>query len=154
MEHRFTIPQISAFLISHGLSLINFEAELQAIELFQRQFPHAAITDLEQWQAFELANPLAMRYMYVFSVRKDAVNADIHVTVRTTGGLAINDSTAPNCLSTECSGKRIGRALGHNRLISEQSEPLPFDFAGQRTLIGVEEHVVRHFELAQEVKNF
>ena len=36
--------------------------------------------------------------------------------------------------------ERIGRALGHNRLISEQSEPLPFDFAGQRTLIGVEEH--------------
>ena len=50
--------------------------------------------------------------------------------------------------------ERIGRALGHNRLISEQSEPLPFDFAGQRTLIGVEEHGARHFELAQEVKNF
>jgi hypothetical protein len=49
--------------------------------------------------------------------------------------------------------ERIGRALGHNRLISEQSEPLPFDFAGQRTLIGVEEHGARHFELAQEVKN-
>lgn len=72
MEHRFTIPQISAFLTSHGLSLVNFEAEPQAIELFQRQFPHAATTDLEQWQAFELANPLAMRYMDVFSIRKDA----------------------------------------------------------------------------------
>ena len=71
MEHRFTIPQISAFLISHGLSLISFEAEPQAIELFQRQFPHAATTDLEQWQAFELANPLALRNMYFFSVRKN-----------------------------------------------------------------------------------
>ena len=50
--------------------------------------------------------------------------------------------------------ERIGRALGHSKLISEQSEPLPFDFAGQRTLIGVEEHFARHFELAQEVKNF
>ena len=72
MEHRFTIPQISAFLNSHGLSLISFEAGPQAIELFQRQCPHAVITDLEQWQAFKSANPLAMRYMYVFSVRKDA----------------------------------------------------------------------------------
>ena len=71
MEHRFTIPQISAFLTSHGLSLISFEAEPQAIELFQRQFPHAATTDLERWQAFELANPLALRNMYFFSVRKD-----------------------------------------------------------------------------------
>ena len=29
------------------------------------------MTDLQQWHAFEMANPLVMRYMYVFSVRKD-----------------------------------------------------------------------------------
>ena len=71
MEHRFTIPQISEFLTRHGLSLVSFEAEPQVIQLFQRQFPNAAMTDLQQWHAFELAKPLAMRrYMYVFSVRK------------------------------------------------------------------------------------
>ena len=72
MEHRFTLPQIGAFLARHALSVIGFEAEPELIELFQRQFPKAEITDLQQWQTFELANPLAMRrYMYVFTVRKD-----------------------------------------------------------------------------------
>jgi 2-polyprenyl-3-methyl-5-hydroxy-6-metoxy-1,4-benzoquinol methylase len=71
MEHRFTIPQISKFLGDHGLSLVNFEAEPHVIQLFQHRFPRAEMTDLKQWHAFELANPMATRFMYVFSVRKD-----------------------------------------------------------------------------------
>jgi SAM-dependent methyltransferase len=72
MEHRFTLPQINAFLARHELSVTGFEAEPELIELFHRQFPQAEVTDLQQWQAFELANPAAMRrYMYVFTVRKD-----------------------------------------------------------------------------------
>ena len=72
MEHRFTIPQIGRLLTEHGISFLGFDAEPQVIELFQRLFPGAALTDLRQWHALEMANPSAFRYMYVFSVRKDA----------------------------------------------------------------------------------
>ena len=71
MQHSFSIPQISEFLIDHGLSLVSFEAEPDIIQLFQHQFPYAEMTDLKQWHAFELANPVAARFMYVFSVRKE-----------------------------------------------------------------------------------
>ena len=64
--------QISEFLAKHGLSLLGFEAEPEVIQLFERQFSRAAMTDIQQWHAFETANPLAFsRYMYVFSVRKN-----------------------------------------------------------------------------------
>ena len=73
MEHQFTITQINEFLAEHGLSLLGFEAEPPVIQLFERQFSRAAMTDIQQWHAFETANPLAFsRYMYVFSVRKNA----------------------------------------------------------------------------------
>jgi len=71
MEHRFTISQISSFLTEHGISFLGFDAEPQVIQGFQRLFPTAPLTDLQHWHAFEMANPLAFRYMYVFSVRKD-----------------------------------------------------------------------------------
>lgn len=72
MEHQFTITQISEFLAQHGLSFLGFEAEPQVIQLFERQFSPAAMADIQQWQAFEMANPLAFsRYMHVFSVRKN-----------------------------------------------------------------------------------
>ena len=72
MEHQFTITQISEFIARHGLSFLGFEAEPQVIQLFERQFSRAAMTDIQQWHAFEMANPLALsRYMHVFSVRKD-----------------------------------------------------------------------------------
>jgi len=64
--------QISEFLAQHGLSFLGFEAEPQVIQLFERQFSPAAMADIQQWQAFEMANPLAFsRYMHVFSVRKN-----------------------------------------------------------------------------------
>jgi ubiquinone/menaquinone biosynthesis C-methylase UbiE len=72
MEHRFTIPEIMAFLHDHGLAFLGFELEPQVIEKFQRQFPGAAaLTDLNHWHGFEAANPRTFRHMYVFSVRKD-----------------------------------------------------------------------------------
>jgi SAM-dependent methyltransferase len=72
IEHRFTITQISEFLVKHGLSFLGFEVEPQVFQLFERQFSRAAMTDIQQWLAFEKANPLAVsRYMYVFSCRKE-----------------------------------------------------------------------------------
>ena len=72
MEHQFTITQISELIAKHGLSFLGFEAEPQVIQLFERQFSRAAMTDIQQWHAFEMANPLALsRYLHVFSVRKN-----------------------------------------------------------------------------------
>jgi ubiquinone/menaquinone biosynthesis C-methylase UbiE/tetratricopeptide (TPR) repeat protein len=71
MEHRFTIPEIKTFLHEQGLAFLGFDLEPRVIEMFQQQFPGAAaFTDLDRWQAYEAANPLTFRYMYVFSVRK------------------------------------------------------------------------------------
>ena len=72
IEHRFTMGQISELLARHRLSFLGFEVEPQMLQLFRNQFPNASLTDLQQWHAFEVANPLAFKHMYVFSVRKDA----------------------------------------------------------------------------------
>lgn len=72
MEHNFDIPRIKRFLDDHKLSFEGFELEPQIREIFTAQFPGAdALTDLEKWQAFELANPQTFRAMYVFTVRKE-----------------------------------------------------------------------------------
>jgi 2-polyprenyl-3-methyl-5-hydroxy-6-metoxy-1,4-benzoquinol methylase/tetratricopeptide (TPR) repeat protein len=72
MEHRFTIPEIAAFLNEHGLSFLGFELDARIVENFQRQHPAVdALTDLERWNAFETANPQTFRQMYIFSVCKN-----------------------------------------------------------------------------------
>jgi len=71
MEHRFTIPEIMTFLDQQRLLFLGFDVELEVIRKFQQQFLGAAtLNDLNQWRAFEAANPLAFRYMYVFLVRR------------------------------------------------------------------------------------
>jgi 2-polyprenyl-3-methyl-5-hydroxy-6-metoxy-1,4-benzoquinol methylase len=73
MEHRFTIPEIMTLLREPGLSFLGFELPPEVIDKFQRQFPGiTALNDLDHWHAFETANPLTFRHMYIFSVRKDA----------------------------------------------------------------------------------
>ncbi len=71
MEHNFDIPRIKRFLDDHNVAFEGFELEPQIRENFTTQFPGAeALTDLEKWQAFELANPQTFRAMYVFTARK------------------------------------------------------------------------------------
>lgn len=72
MEHRFTIPQIEAFLTAHGLSFLGFEIDLATAEAFERRYPGTeAHTNFGYWDDFEKANPQTFRQMYVFSVRKN-----------------------------------------------------------------------------------
>ncbi|MGC2827595.1 MAG: class I SAM-dependent methyltransferase [Pseudolabrys sp.] len=71
IEHRFTIPQISKFVSERGISFLGFDADPQVIQLFQRLFPTAPLTNLQHWHTLEMAHPGAFRYMYVLSVRKD-----------------------------------------------------------------------------------
>jgi ubiquinone/menaquinone biosynthesis C-methylase UbiE/tetratricopeptide (TPR) repeat protein len=72
MEHRFTISEIKVFLNEQHLSFQGFEVNPWVLEKFQTLYPGAAaLTDLDNWQAFEADNPLTFRHMYVFTVRKD-----------------------------------------------------------------------------------
>jgi 2-polyprenyl-3-methyl-5-hydroxy-6-metoxy-1,4-benzoquinol methylase/tetratricopeptide (TPR) repeat protein len=72
MEHRFSIPEIAAFLDEHGLSFLGFELDPKTTELFHAQYPDAeAVTNLDYWNTFEAANPQTFRNMYLFSVSKN-----------------------------------------------------------------------------------
>ena len=70
-EHRFTIPEIKKCLQNLGLKFCGFE-EAEIISKF-KQFNgnEANIYDLDNWQAYEQANPYAFIGMYRFWCQKD-----------------------------------------------------------------------------------
>jgi len=73
MEHRFTIPEIAAFLNDNDLSFLAFEPfdDPTVIKKFHEQFPGAADeADLDQWRRFEADHPETFWDMYVFTVGK------------------------------------------------------------------------------------
>ena len=75
MEHRFTIPQIAAFLDELDLTFEGFEPfdDPTVLEKFHQQFAGAADeTDLDQWHRFEEAHPDTFWGMYIFTTRKNA----------------------------------------------------------------------------------
>lgn len=75
MEHRFTIPEITAFLKENDLSFLAFEPfdDPTVIGKFHEQFAGAADeADLDQWHRFEVDHPETFWDMYVFTVRKNA----------------------------------------------------------------------------------
>ena len=75
MEHRFTIPQIAAFLNENGLSFLAFEPfdDPTVIEKFHKQFRGAADeASLDQWCRFEADHPETFLCMYQFMVVKNA----------------------------------------------------------------------------------
>jgi hypothetical protein len=75
MEHRFTIPEIAAFLNDNDLSFVGFEpfADPLVREKFHKQFSGAADeADLDQWHRYEADHPETFWGMYVFTVRKNA----------------------------------------------------------------------------------
>jgi SAM-dependent methyltransferase len=75
MEHRFTIPEIAAFLNENDLSFLAFEPfdDPTVIEKFHKQFPGVADeANLDQWSRFETDHPETFWGMYVFTVRKNA----------------------------------------------------------------------------------
>jgi SAM-dependent methyltransferase len=75
MEHRFTIPEIAAFLNDNDLSFFGFEPfeDPSVLEKFHKQFPGAADeANLDQWHRFEAAHPETFWGMYIFMVGKIA----------------------------------------------------------------------------------
>jgi tetratricopeptide (TPR) repeat protein/SAM-dependent methyltransferase len=70
-EHRFTLQQISSFLVECGLAFLGFDIEGSLLQQFRRRFPDpGALTDLELWNAFETENPNTFIGMYQFFVQK------------------------------------------------------------------------------------
>ncbi len=75
MEHRFTIPQIAAFLNDNDLSFVSFEPfdDPAVLEKFHQQFAgEADEANLDQWHRFEQAHPETFWGMYIFTVSKTA----------------------------------------------------------------------------------
>ncbi len=72
MEHRFTVPEIAAFLNENGLSFLGFELDPLIVGKFREQFPDVeAPANLDYWNAFEAAHPRTFEHMYTFSVQKN-----------------------------------------------------------------------------------
>lgn len=75
MEHRFTIPEIAAFLSDNNLSFLAFEPfdDRTVIEKFHRQFAGAADeANLDQWHRFEADHPETFWDTHAFTVGKNA----------------------------------------------------------------------------------
>jgi 2-polyprenyl-3-methyl-5-hydroxy-6-metoxy-1,4-benzoquinol methylase len=69
MEHRFSIPNIAAFLKDQNLKFLGFELPAEVIERFEQQY-HGKPFNLDCWHAFEQDNPNTFRFMYQFTVFK------------------------------------------------------------------------------------
>jgi len=74
MEHRFTIPEIAAFLDDNDLSFLAFEPfdDPAVIEKFHKQFPGSDEANLDQWHRFEADHPETFWGMYIFVAAKNA----------------------------------------------------------------------------------
>ncbi len=70
-EHRLTLTEIKAFLDANGLRFIGFELDGRAVRAYQARFPEdRAMTDLDNWHAFEAENPYTFTSMYRFWIQK------------------------------------------------------------------------------------
>lgn len=72
-EHRFTLPDIKAFLAANSLQFAGFALDPMILQKFAKRFPDpAAMTNLDHWDTFETEAPDTFAGMYLFSVRKPA----------------------------------------------------------------------------------
>jgi SAM-dependent methyltransferase len=70
-EHRLTLPEIAAFIAAHGLTFLGFETSTAVALHYRGKFPDdKAMTNLDQWHAFEVENPRAFAAMYQFWIQK------------------------------------------------------------------------------------
>ena len=70
-EHRFTLPQVAAFLGEAGLRLIGMDTAARTRRAYSTRFPaDPALTNLGNWDLFEQTNPMTFVGMYQFWVQK------------------------------------------------------------------------------------
>jgi Flp pilus assembly protein TadD/SAM-dependent methyltransferase len=72
-EHRMTLPEIKGFLAEQGLHLLGLETPRVTARQYASRFPEdKAMTDLDQWHAFEQDNPHTFETMYRVWLQKPA----------------------------------------------------------------------------------
>ncbi len=70
-ETQLTLPELSKLLEEKGLEFLGFELNITEVEQgFRREYPDAALTDLQAWAAYEQQHPESFRSMYQFWCRK------------------------------------------------------------------------------------
>src|SRR5262249_18081261 len=70
-ELRLTLPQIKRFLAENQLELIGWELNKEILKKYAAEFPRdKAMTNLDQWHAFEQKYPFVFANMYQFWVQK------------------------------------------------------------------------------------
>ena len=68
-----TLPAIRDFLAANSLTFLGFDGNFGASRLYAARFPaDRAMTDLDQWHAFEQEHPYMFASMYRFWVQKPA----------------------------------------------------------------------------------
>jgi len=69
-EHRMTIRQIADFLRANRLEFLGFEIAAETARRYRARFPEdGTMTNLENWHAFETADPGVFYYTYQFWIR-------------------------------------------------------------------------------------
>jgi hypothetical protein len=70
-EHRFTLPDISAFLARNDLTFLGFDLNDRTRLQYRTRFPSdRSMTDLGLWHVFENENPATFLGMYQFWIQK------------------------------------------------------------------------------------
>ncbi len=70
-ENRLTLPQIAKFVAENNLTFLGFEIEPWEQRNYAALYPQdLALTDLENWHAFENDRPYTFARMYLFWVQK------------------------------------------------------------------------------------
>ncbi len=75
-EHRLRLPEIAAFIADNRLQFIGFDLDPQVRRDYAQRFPaDLAMTDLAQWERFEIENPRAFLGMYRFWLQQPSARA-------------------------------------------------------------------------------
>jgi SAM-dependent methyltransferase/Tfp pilus assembly protein PilF len=70
-EHRFSLPEIRAFLAAAGLEFLGFDIDTSILSRYSARHPDdRARTDLGRWHEFERSEPWTFGAMYQFWVQK------------------------------------------------------------------------------------
>jgi tetratricopeptide (TPR) repeat protein/SAM-dependent methyltransferase len=75
-EHRFTLPEIGAFLAQNELTLLGLDIGGRTQLQYRTRFPgDRSMTDLGLWHVFESENPATFQGMYQFWIQKKVRSA-------------------------------------------------------------------------------
>jgi len=70
-EYQHDLPEITAFIAAEGLTFLGFDLDVRVVQAYAAANPDdPAMTDIDRWHRFEVANPGVFTGMYQFWVQK------------------------------------------------------------------------------------